>query len=74
MNTMEARAVRQALAAYQRAEDLILLGAYVSGSRPQANRSIQLWPEDPQFLAESAVGTSIDAMLPGLARLAENLG
>src|SRR5579863_2069738 len=46
--------IRQAMAAYHQAEDLIQLGAYVSGSNPRLDRSIQLRPEILQFLRQEA--------------------
>ena len=70
-----ARAVREALATYQQAEDLIQLGAYVSGSNPRLDRSIQLRPEILQFLRQEAeVSAPIEETLAGMARLAEKLG
>ncbi|HTT62630.1 MAG TPA: FliI/YscN family ATPase [Bryobacteraceae bacterium] len=47
-----ARAVRQALSVYQQAEDLIQLGAYVSGSNPQLDASIRARPQILQFLQQ----------------------
>ena len=51
--------MRSALAAYRDAEDLIQLGAYVSGSNPSLDTSIQLRPELLDFLRQdhlSSVG------------------
>jgi flagellum-specific ATP synthase len=51
--------MRTALAAYRDAEDLIQLGAYVSGSNPSLDTSIQLRPELLDFLRQdhlSSVG------------------
>lgn len=45
--------LRQAMAAYDRAEDLINLGAYVSGSNPQLDSAIQLRPELLNFLRQT---------------------
>ena len=50
--TGAARKVRQALAAYHDAEDLIQLGAYVAGSNPQLDASIRLRPELLDFLRQ----------------------
>ena len=47
-----ARKMRQALAAYRDAEDLIQLGAYVAGSNPQLDASIRLRPELIDFLRQ----------------------
>jgi FliI/YscN family ATPase len=69
-----ARAVREALSTYQQAEDLIQLGAYVSGSNPKLDRSIQLRPEILQFLRqESEMNVPISETLVGIAKLAERL-
>jgi FliI/YscN family ATPase len=50
---MAAMKLRQALAAYERAEDLINLGAYVSGSNPQLDGAIQLRPQLLEFLRQA---------------------
>ena len=47
-----AQKLRQALAAYREAEDLIQLGAYVSGTNPALDASIQLRPELIEFLRQ----------------------
>ena len=44
-----ARKIRGALSAYREAEDLIQLGAYVSGSNPALDASIRLRPELERF-------------------------
>jgi FliI/YscN family ATPase len=46
--------LRAALAAYRDAEDLIQLGAYVAGTRPELDASIQLRPELLEFLRQDA--------------------
>jgi len=48
-----ARAVRQALAAYHQAEDLIQLGAYVSGANPQLDAAIRTRPQILDFLRQA---------------------
>jgi FliI/YscN family ATPase len=48
-----ARAVRQALSLYQHAEDLIQLGAYVSGSNPQLDAAIKARPRILEFLRQA---------------------
>src|SRR5579872_5867193 len=69
-----ARKVREALSMYQQAEDLIQLGAYVSGSNPRLDRSIQIRPEILHFLRQdSETSTPIDETLVSIARLAEKL-
>ena len=50
----QARAVREALARYHQAEDLIQLGAYVSGSNPQLDAAIQIRPRIIDFLRQAA--------------------
>ncbi len=47
-----ARRMREALATYQRSEDLINLGAYVSGSNPQLDAAIKLRPRLNDFLKQ----------------------
>jgi flagellar biosynthesis/type III secretory pathway ATPase len=44
--------LRQALAAYREAEDLIQLGAYAAGSNPSLDAAIRLRPELLDFLAQ----------------------
>ena len=65
------RALRQALAAYHQSEDLIQLGAYVGGSNPVLDRSIQMRPEILSFLRQDAETASpfeqTVAQLNGLA-------
>jgi len=62
-----ARQLRQALSAYRDAEDLIQLGAYVAGSNPALDVSIQLRPELLEFLRQDHAA---DAALPEtLARM-----
>jgi len=47
-----ARQLRQALAAYRDSEDLIQLGAYISGSNPTLDAGIRLRPEILEFLRQ----------------------
>jgi flagellum-specific ATP synthase len=47
-----ARRLRQALSAYRDAEDLIQLGAYLSGTNPELDASIRLRPEILGFLRQ----------------------
>jgi FliI/YscN family ATPase len=49
-----ARKIREALAAYSRAEDLINLGAYASGSNPSLDAAIRARPEILSFLRQEA--------------------
>jgi FliI/YscN family ATPase len=53
-----ARQLRKALAAYREAEDLIQLGAYVTGTNPVLDASIQLRPELLEFLRQEHPATS----------------
>jgi flagellum-specific ATP synthase len=50
--------LRRALAAYRDAEDLIQLGAYVSGSNPTLDSSIRLRPELLEFLRQEQHATT----------------
>jgi flagellum-specific ATP synthase len=49
-----ARAVRQALALYHQAEDLIQLGAYVAGSNPPLDAAIRARPQILEFLRQAS--------------------
>ena len=51
---MAARRVREAMAIYQQSEDLIQLGAYVSGSNPKLDASIRARDQLLQFLRQDA--------------------
>jgi len=53
-----ARKMREALSAYRDAEDLIQLGAYVSGSNPVLDTSIRLRPELLEFLRQDHTGSA----------------
>ncbi len=59
--------VRDALAAYQQARDLINIGAYVSGSNPQIDRAIRLQPAITEFLCQ--VPSNQNTLDEALARL-----
>ena len=48
--------MREALSAYRDAEDLIQLGAYVSGSNSLLDTSIRLRPELLEFLRQDHTG------------------
>src|SRR5262245_2339069 len=67
-----ARKMRAALAAYRDAEDLIQLGAYVSGSNPQLDASIRLRPELLDFLRQDHLANS--PLPETLSRLEELAG
>jgi FliI/YscN family ATPase len=69
-----ARKVRQALAAYRDAEDLIQLGAYVGGSNPQLDASIRLRPDLIDFLRQDqGVSAPIEETLSRMEELAKGL-
>ncbi|MFN3323286.1 MAG: FliI/YscN family ATPase [Bryobacteraceae bacterium] len=66
-----AQKIREALAAYVRAEDLIQLGAYVSGSNPQLDSAIRARPKLLEFLRQDAENrTAIDETLSRMQELA----
>jgi len=69
-----ARKIRAALAAYRDAEDLIQLGAYVSGTNAGLDASIRLRPELVEFLRQDAHAQSpIAETLSRLEELATRL-
>jgi flagellum-specific ATP synthase len=68
------RKLREALSAYQQAEDLIQLGAYVSGSNPKLDAAIRMRPDLMRFLQQEAHAESpLDDTLAGLRQLAGQL-
>src|SRR4029077_10765855 len=67
-----AQKIRGALAAYRDAEDLIQLGAYVSGSNPDLDASIRLRPELLDFLRQDHM--AISTLPETLARLEKLAG
>jgi flagellum-specific ATP synthase len=64
-----ARQLREALATYHQSEDLIQLGAYVSGSNPKLDSAIRLRPKLIEFLRQDADGKS--PLEDTMARLGE---
>lgn len=69
-----ARTLREAMAAYRQAEDLVQLGAYVSGSNPHLDRTIELRPEILQFLCQDAeTNVPLSETLGGICTLAGKL-
>ncbi|HXJ40875.1 MAG TPA: FliI/YscN family ATPase [Bryobacteraceae bacterium] len=69
------RALRESLAAYHSSEDLIQLGAYVSGSNPRLDRSIRLRPEIMGFLRqEPDMVSPLEDTVAGMADIAAKLG
>jgi FliI/YscN family ATPase len=69
-----ARKIREALATYQRSEDLIQLGAYVSGTNPALDSAIRARPQVIEFLRQDAEERA-DAKqtLARMSELAESL-
>jgi flagellar biosynthesis/type III secretory pathway ATPase len=49
-----AQKIREAMATYQRAEDLINLGAYAAGSNPKLDAAIRARPQVMEFLKQDA--------------------
>jgi FliI/YscN family ATPase len=69
-----AQKLRAALSAYRDAEDLIQLGAYVAGSNPLLDTSIQLRPEMLEFLRQDhLVSATLPETLSKLEALAKRL-
>jgi FliI/YscN family ATPase len=63
--------IREALAMYQRSEDLINLGAYASGSNPKLDSAIKIRPQLMDFLRQDAnVTVPVKDTLTQLASLA----
>jgi flagellum-specific ATP synthase len=68
------RKLREAMATYQQAEDLIQLGAYVSGTNPKLDSVIRTRPDLLRFLQQDARAESPwDQTLDGLRKLASAL-
>ena len=47
-----ARSLRELIAAREDVEDLISIGAYKPGSKPLADKAIELWPAIQSFLRQ----------------------
>ena len=70
----QAQKVREALAAYRQAEDLIQLGAYVSGSNPRLDATLRARDNMLRYLRqEGAVASPLQETLAGLNSLAAQL-
>jgi len=68
------RKIREALAAYHQAEDLIQLGAYVAGTNPGLDASIKARPRIIDFLRQdSSQACSLDQTLQQLGAVAAQL-
>jgi flagellar biosynthesis/type III secretory pathway ATPase len=57
--SVAARKIREALALYRQSEDLINLGAYVSGSNPRLDAVIRSRNEVMRFLRQGPADTSV---------------
>lgn len=67
-----AQKIREALATYQRAEDLINLGAYASGSNARLDAAIRARPQLLEFLKQdAALNAPFDETLARLRELAQ---
>jgi len=68
------RKLREALSSYSQAEDLIQLGAYVSGTNPKLDAAIRLRPDLLKFLQQEAHAESAwSDTLASLGQLASQL-
>lgn len=71
----QARAIRQALAVYSQAEDLIQLGAYTAGTNPQLDAAIRVRPQILEFLRQAPHDPSTrEETLRRLGQMATALG
>src|SRR5271170_1803844 len=67
--------IREALATHERSEDLINLGAYVSGANPKLDAAIRLRPLLLDFLKQSSEELApFDKTMAGLSELAKLAG
>ena len=70
-----ARKIREAMAEYQRSEDLINLGAYAAGSNGRLDTAIKVRPKLLDFLRQDAEETEvIDETLKKMYALAQETG
>jgi FliI/YscN family ATPase len=70
-----AQKLREALATYQRSEDLISLGAYAGGSNPKLDAAIRLRPQLLDFLKQDAQANApFDQTLARMSELAHLAG
>ena len=69
------RALREALSTYHKSEDLIQLGAYVSGTNPRLDSSIRVRPDSMDFLRQETEAVSpLEETISGMANIAAKLG
>lgn len=65
-----AQAIREVLATYEDAEDLINIGAYKDGANPNIDRAIQLYPNVIRFLRQDVKqGTDLDIAFEGMKQV-----
>ena len=71
----DALRIREALATYQRAEDLINLGAYASGANPKLDSAVRVRPRLLDFLKQdSSANAPFDDTLSRMRELAQLAG
>ncbi len=68
---LEAREIRELLAAYSDIEDLVSIGAYKEGTKPLADRALRRWGPINEFLKQDK--TDGTPMTETLRRMAETL-
>ncbi|HVN05699.1 MAG TPA: FliI/YscN family ATPase [Bryobacteraceae bacterium] len=68
-----ARKIREALAVYDEAKDLIELGAYVSGSNARLDASVRMRPEINAFLQQDTAASALPDTLLRMRSIAERL-
>ena len=69
---MRAGRIREALAVYKKAEDMINIGAYVAGSNPQIDQAIKLIQPIRSFLAQAITeGCSMEESIQHMTALLE---
>src|SRR5579884_943966 len=67
--------IREALSTYQRAEDLISLGAYAAGTNPKLDAAIRIRPELLSFLKQDAAASApMSETLSRMKQLAGSIG
>jgi len=67
--------IREALSTYQRAEDLINLGAYAAGTNPKLDAAIRIRPELLSFLKQDAAASApMSETLSRMKQLAGSIG
>ncbi|MGI8741738.1 MAG: FliI/YscN family ATPase [Bryobacteraceae bacterium] len=71
----DAQRIREALATYQRAEDLINLGAYASGANPKLDNAVRVRPRLLDFLKQdSSANAAFDDTITRMRELAQLAG